>query len=209
MTWPSLSKVIKMPNRSFNRVLSAIVLGLVASSAQAHTGHGASGFFEGLSHPFGLDHLLAMVAVGMWSVSALPAKKMMWGPCTFLASLVVGATLGAAGLTVPYLENLTSLSVMVFGGMLVMAQLPIAPQKGLAVIAFGAALHGLTHGAESPETGFATYALGFFLTTAFLHLVGVFAAKGIRRWLPSASGGINATLGVLFSSTGLYLFSQL
>ena len=198
-----------MPNRPMNRVLSAIVLGLVASSAQAHTGHGTSGFFEGISHPFGLDHLLAMVAVGIWSVSALPAHKVGAGPATFLASLLLGAALGAMGVTVPYLENMISLSVLVFGAMLVLASLSITPQWGLPLIALGAGLHGLAHGSESPESGFAAYAVGFFLTTAVLHGGGVMAALGIRRWLPNLSGRITASLGILFGGTWLYLFSQI
>ena len=131
------------------------------------------------------------------------------GPATFLASLLLGAALGAMGVTVPYLENMISLSVLVFGAMLVLASLSITPQWGLPLIALGAGLHGLAHGSESPESGFAAYAVGFFLTTAVLHGGGVMAALGIRRWLPNLSGRITASLGILFGGTGLYLFSQI
>ena len=82
------------------------MLVLAASASQAHTGHGTSGIFEGLVHPFGLDHLLAMVAVGIWSVSALPKNKAWWGPATFMLSLVVSAAIGAMGVTIPLLEHL-------------------------------------------------------------------------------------------------------
>ena len=162
-------------HRQWNRVLVAAFLGLVASSSQAHTGHGTSGLYEGLTHPFGLDHLLAMVAVGIWSVSVLPTNKAWWGPATFMSSLAISAFFGAMGVTIPMLENLISLSVVLFGAMLVLAQVQISYKVGLALIAMAAALHGLAHGAESPEAGFLTYALGFLVTTATLHVGGVVA----------------------------------
>src|SRR3990167_7106000 len=74
------------------------------------TGHGAPSLMEGLAHPFGLDHLLAMVAVGVWSVSALPPGKAWQGPATFLLALVASAALGAAGVSLPFLEQGVALS---------------------------------------------------------------------------------------------------
>ena len=196
-------------HRQWSRVVLATVLGLAASASHAHTGHGTSGLYEGLSHPFGLDHLLAMVAVGLWSVSALPANKAWWGPATFMASLVVSAVLGALGVTAPFLENLISLSVVLFGAMLVLAQLKTSPKVGLALIALAAAMHGLAHGAESPESGFAFYALGFLVTTATLHFGGVIAGLAIKRYVPSKEKLITTTLGLLFGGAGIYLFSQI
>ena len=87
------------------RLTVALLLGLAASVSQAHTGHGTSGFYEGITHPFGLDHLLAMVAVGIWSVSALPSNKVWHGPATFMLSLIASATIGAMGIAVPLLET--------------------------------------------------------------------------------------------------------
>ncbi|MGQ3058942.1 MAG: HupE/UreJ family protein, partial [Nevskia sp.] len=140
-----------------------------AGAAQAHTGHGTSSLFEGLVHPFGPDHLLAMVAVGVWSVSALPASRAWQGPATFLLALIVSATLGMLGFTVPYLEHGVSLSVVLFGGMLQHARrATVSPANGLGLIAAAASLHGLAHGAETPESGFAGYAVGFLFTTARL-----------------------------------------
>lgn len=196
-------------HRQLNRVVVAIALGLAASASQAHTGHGTSSLYEGLSHPFGLDHLLAMIAVGIWSVSALPANKAWWGPATFMASLVISAVLGAVGVTVPHLENLISLSVVLFGAMLVLAQIKTSPKVGLALIALAAAMHGLAHGAESPESGFAFYAFGFLATTATLHFGGVAAGLGIKHYVPSKEKLITTTLGLLFGGAGVYLFSQI
>ena len=193
----------------WSRVVVAALLGLATSASQAHTGHGTSGLYEGLTHPFGLDHLLAMVAVGIWSVSALPANNAWWGPATFMTSLVISAVFGAMGVTIPLLENLISLSVVLFGAMLVLAQIQISSRIGLVLIALAASLHGLAHGAESPETGFVTYALGFLVTTAALHFGGVVAGLGIKRYLPSKQSLVTTTLGLLFGGAGVYLFSQI
>lgn len=184
-------------------------LALVAGLAQAHTGHGTTGVFEGLVHPFGQDHLLAMVAVGMWSVSALPANKAWWGPATFLLALVVGAALGAAGLTMPWLEQLISLSVVLFGVMLVASRQKMPLALGLGLIALASSMHGLAHGAETPDTGFASYAAGFLLTTATLHLGGVAAGLGVRRYLARTANWVITAMGTLLGGAGLYLFSQL
>lgn len=125
---------------------------------------------EGLLHPFGADHLLAMMAVGIWSVTALPAHKAWQGPATFMLALVLSAMLGASGVTIPYLEHAIALSVSLFGLMLVLSSQAVPKAFGLGLIAVAASLHGLAHGAETPETGFAGYAAGFLLTTAILHL---------------------------------------
>ena len=111
-----------MQAKHIRRATAAALLAGLAGAAQAHTGHGTHSLMEGLVHPFGLDHLLAMVAVGVWSVSALPQGKAWQGPATFLLALVISAALGAAGVTVPYLEHAISLSVVLFGLMLIVAQ---------------------------------------------------------------------------------------
>lgn len=199
-----------MQSKNIRRATAAALLATLASAAQAHTGHGTSSLFEGLVHPFGPDHLLAMVAVGVWSVSALPAHKAWQGPATFLLALIVSATLGMLGFTVPYLEHGVSLSVVLFGGMLLLARRStLPPSLGLGLIAAAASLHGLAHGSETPESGFAGYAVGFLLTTALLHAGGVGLGLGIRRWLAERSGWALGGLGALLSAAGLYLFGQL
>lgn len=180
----------------------------VSTGAMAHTGHGTESFMEGLVHPFGPDHLLAMMAVGVWSVSALPAQKAWQGPATFLLALVLSAVLGASGVTLPFLEHAIALSVVLFGAMLILAARPVPKAWGLGLIAAAASLHGLAHGAETPETGFIGYATGFLLTTAILHLSGVGVGLGIRRWLAERSGVVLRSLGTLLGFAGLYLFSQ-
>lgn len=198
-----------MKTQTTRGLIAATLLAGVAGAAQAHTGHGTSSLFEGLVHPFGADHLLAMVAVGVWSVSALPANKAWQGPAAFLLALIASATLGMLGFTVPYLEHGVSLSVVMFGAMLLLARRRMAPAIGLGLIAAAASLHGLAHGSETPESGFVGYAVGFLFTTALLHVGGVGMGLAIKRWLGERSGVVLGGLGALLSAAGLYLFGQL
>ncbi|MEZ5646038.1 MAG: HupE/UreJ family protein [Burkholderiaceae bacterium] len=191
------------------RLALAGLLLCVGGAAQAHTGHGTHSLMEGLSHPFGLDHLLAMVAVGVWSVSALPQGKAWMGPATFLMALVISAALGASGVTVPYLEHAIALSVVLFGLMLIVANRAMPVALGLGLIAAASSLHGLAHGAETPETGFTGYAAGFMLTTAVLHIGGVGIGLSIKRWLGERRGAVLGGLGAVVGAAGLYLFGQL
>ncbi len=200
---------MKNPSAHFVRFPLLAVLALVTGAAQAHTGHGTSGLSEGLAHPLGADHLLAMVAVGLWSVSALPAHKAWWGPATFMLALMFSAALGAMGLSLPFLEQMISLSVVLFGAMLVLTRTQMPTGLGLGLVALAASLHGLAHGAETPETGFAMYAAGFLATTAVLHFGGVAAGLGIRRYLATRATWVMAALGTLCGGAGVYLFSQL
>ena len=193
---------------SLKNALLLIAACAVSTGASAHTGHGTESLMEGLVHPFGLDHLLAMVAVGVWSVSALPAHKAWQGPATFLLALVVSAVLGASGVSVPFLEHSIALSVSLFGLMLIVAAKPMPKAFGLGLIAVAASLHGLAHGSETPESGFAGYAAGFLLTTAVLHLGGVGLGLGIRRKLAARSGVVLGGLGTALGVAGVYLFSQ-
>jgi urease accessory protein len=199
--------------RFFNAVAirTAALAALVLTSglAQAHTGHGTSGIAEGLAHPLGADHLLAMLAVGIWSVSALPANKAWWGPTTFILSLVVSAAFGAAGVSLPFLEQMIALSVVLGGGMLVFSRYKMPVALGLGWVALAASLHGLAHGSETPASGFATYAIGFLATTATLHFGGVAIGSGIRKLLADKASWALASLGALCSGAGVYLFSQL
>jgi urease accessory protein len=189
--------------------LFTAALATAAFAAQAHTGHGTHSLMEGLVHPFGLDHLLAMVAVGVWSVSALPAGKAWQGPAVFLLSLIVSATLGMLGVTLPYLEHGVSLSVVLFGLMLIVATRPASPVVGLCLIALASSLHGLAHGSETPESGFAGYAAGFLVTTAALHIGGVGIGLAIQRLMTERRGVALGGLGAALGGAGLYLFAQL
>lgn len=198
-----------MQYKNIRRAAAAALLAGLAGAAQAHTGHGTHSLMEGLVHPFGADHLLAMVAVGIWSVTALPKDKAWQGPAVFLLALIVSATLGMLGVSLPYLEHGVSLSVVLFGGMLLVATRPMSPSIGLGLIAIASSLHGLAHGSETPASGFAGYAVGFLFTTAALHIGGVGIGLSIKRWLSQHSGKVLGGLGTALSAAGVYLFSQL
>lgn len=200
---------MNLSNYKSVRNIAIGALALAVGLAQAHTGHGTSGFTVGLIHPLGLDHLLAMLAVGIWSVSALPANKVWWGPCAFMLTLIASAALGALGLTVPFLEHLISLSVVIFGAMLLLTRRKLPIAFGLGMVVLAASLHGLAHGAEAPQTGFASYAAGFLVTTGALHFGGVLTGLCIRRFIARRASCVIGGLGAVFGGTGLYLLSQL
>jgi urease accessory protein len=187
------------------------LLGLLATTgaAQAHTGHGTSSLFDGLVHPLGADHLLAMIAVGLWSATSLPAGKVWQGPATFMLALLASAALGMTGITVPMLEQMIALSVVLFGALLVMGRLHMPASIGLSLVAAAASLHGLAHAAEAPASGFVTYAVGFLASTALLHITGVAAGLGIRRYLARQSTWLLAAAGSLLGGAGLVLASSL
>jgi len=188
--------------KPLSRLLPALAVLLAASPAvQAHTGHGPHGVLDGLAHPLGLDHLLAMLAVGLWSVVALPPGRRVVGPAVFMAALLTGAVAGAAGMAMPLVETAIAASVVVLALMLaVPGRIGVAP--GLALVAAAGALHGLAHGAELPVGGsFAGYAAGFLVTTAVLHAVGLLAAVPLLAWHRIAWRLMSAGVGL----TGLLL----
>ena len=180
----------------------------VAGVAQAHTGHGTESLMTGLSHPFGLDHLLAMLAVGLWSAKNLPKREAWQGPATFMVTLILSALLGQAGFTIAWIENGIALSVLLFGLML-WQQNAMNKATGLTIMSAAAALHGLAHGSEAPDAGFTAYALGFLLTTACLHLSGLRIGFMIQSHFQNHQKMAFGAMGTLMSGAGLYLFSQI
>ncbi len=163
----------------------------VAGPALAHTGGSVSGFSAGLVHPvFGTDHLLAKLAVGLWS-AVQPATRAWQGPVLFVALLALGSLLGLAGLAVPFVEPGILASVVVLGAMILAARrLPAV--VGLAAIGGFALLHGHAHGSEAVGS-VAGYMAGFMLASAALHLGGFGLGRLLTRvgyGLPAAGIGI-------------------
>jgi urease accessory protein len=158
---------------------------LLPTAALAHPGHGA-GFVAGLQHPVtGTDHLLAMLAIGLWAAGL--GGKAVWAlPLTFLAALAAGGAGGhMAGMALPWVEQGILGSLVVLGAITALAwRLPLTWALGMAAL-FGA-LHGLAHGAESP-TGFLPYAAGFVLASALLHGAGLLLGR-----LPVVARGLGA-----------------
>lgn len=181
----------------------AVVVGpWLPQAAEAHTyGAAGAGFLDGLGHPLGgLDHLLAMVAVGLWAAQA-GGRAIWFVPAAFVAMMVVGGGLGAAGIGLPMVEAVVVTSVVALGVLIASAsRLPAA--ASMAVAGLFALFHGHAHGVEMPAAAsVALYSLGFVLTTAALHAAGVGLGLAGWRGMPAAlsriAGGAIAAVGGL------------
>jgi urease accessory protein len=152
----------------------------ISSSALAHPGHGADGFVHGFAHPFaGLDHLLAMLAVGLWAARFHGVPRWIL-PLAFVSFMALGG-----GLSLPMVEPMIAVSVLVLGlGAAIGSRLPVA--TGAAVTALFALYHGQAHFAEIPAGASAAgFALGMLSATALLHGAGLALALQLaraRRW---------------------------
>lgn len=176
--------------------------GLMATPVLAHTGEGASGFFAGILHPVtGLDHVVAMVAVGLWG--GILGKPALWQlPIAFPVMMAVAGAFGASGVALPGVETGIALSGLVLGGMVLFAvQVPL--WAAMAMVGVFAVFHGHAHGTELPVAANPmAYALGFVISTGALHLCGI-AVGALGRWpagrvLVRASGAAIALAGGAF-----------
>jgi urease accessory protein len=186
-------------------MIRILLLGLgciTAPSAFAHTfGAHGMGLVAGLSHPLlGLDHLLAMTAVGLWAAQ-LGGQALWRIPLAFVTSMAAGALLGAYGLTLPGVEAGIAVSVLLLGLLIAAAaRLPIA--AGMGLVALFALFHGHAHGLEMPQAAAPWgYGLGMLLSTALLHGLGVLAGIKVRQnFLRLAGPAISlAGLGLVIS----------
>jgi urease accessory protein len=181
----------------------AIALLGLPGLAEAHTGvHPliADGAAAGFAHPFsGFDHLLAMVAVGLWA-SSLGGVARWAVPSSFIAIMTLGAALGANGLALPAVEPMIALSVVALGVMVALSvRVPTA--AAAAMVAVFGLFHGFAHGAEMPAMAQPiAYGLGFVAATALLHGVGLALGASLPRLAPARTlrlaGGAIAAAGV-------------
>lgn len=189
--------------------LGAALTAVLPAAALAHaTGDVGGGFVSGLTHPiFGLDHLVAMVAVGVWGAQlGMPMKLAL--PLAFPLMMAVGALLGMAGAPLPGLELGVSLSAVALG---VAVFLNWRPSQAVAValVAVFAAYHGHAHGGElDPSASPAAYSAGFLLMTGLLHLAGIGVGELARALREPAlgfrvAGGAVAAVGALFTASNL------
>jgi len=178
--------------------LLAIAAG-AAAPAEAHTfGAAGAGLAEGFAHPLlGLDHLLAMLGVGVWAAQLGGGAR--WRvPAAFVAVMALGGLVGASGLQLPLVELGIAGSVLVVGA-LIAAGARLGTVPAMALVAAFALFHGHAHGAEMPAAANATlYGLGFVVATALLHAAGFGAAELAKRpLLLRLGGGAIAATGVL------------
>lgn len=155
-------------------LLGAAAMALVATPAFAHTGVGiAGGVAAGMIHPIsGLDHVLAMVTVGLLA-GQMGGRALWLVPSTFVLVMALGGVLGIAGVGLPFIEIGIALSVVVLGAAVALhLRAPVA--VAMALTGIFAVFHGHAHGGEMPENAAGlAYGLGFVLATAGLHAVGI------------------------------------
>ncbi len=183
--------------------LTALLLAL-AGPAAAHPGHEVSGFL----HPFtGIDHLLAMVGVGIWSAFLAvrkPAAALLV-PATFLAMMAVGATAGFAGTKLPLVEAVVLGSVFIFGGLSMNAvRLPAA--AAMTVAGLFAFFHGYAHALEAPGAGAGAYILGFLAASTLLQAAGLGLGQAALRLFGDL--GLSAMGGAVVAGGALVLIAQ-
>lgn len=158
---------------------------MIATAAQAHTGVGTTaGFASGFAHPlFGADHLLAMVAVGLWA--ALQGGRALWAvPLAFVGAMVAGGAFAMAGGALPAVEIGIAGSVLALGA-LVAWNPRLHTGVAMAIVAAFAVFHGHAHGTEMPSAASGLlYGLGFALATAALHGAGIGLGLAVKLGLP-------------------------
>ncbi|WP_213955061.1 HupE/UreJ family protein [Variovorax sp. dw_954] len=186
---------------TFLALLVALPLAAAAHVGVDGAAHHAAGFAQGFLHPFtGMDHLAAMVGVGLWSaLAARGARDLAWAPLGFAAMLLAGALLGLAGVQVPAVEPMIAASLLVVG-LLVATRLRLPGPVAAAVVGVFAVFHGVAHGYElSGETGAAAAVAGMVLATILLHIAGIAVGWVLRRrgtLLPRIAGAAVALFGV-------------
>ncbi|WP_448206114.1 HupE/UreJ family protein [Azospirillum sp. sgz302134] len=191
-----------MKRFAFASAAVAAALAVLPNAALAHTfGAHDAGLVHGFLHPVGgWDHLLAMVAVGLWAAQRGGAALWLL-PASFVSAMIGGGLIGLSGVELPSVELGIALSVAVLGGLVALqSRLPLLASAGM--VALFALFHGHAHGAEMPEAAQPLlYGLGFAVSTALLHGAGIGAALSLRRFAEGRTGtlalrGAGALIGL-------------
>ena len=171
---------------------------LVPSLAVAHPGHESAGFLPGMLHPLsGMDHVLAMAAVGVFAAQ-LGGRALWQVPLSFVVLMGFGAILGILGIPVPLIELGIAASVITLGALIAFkASVPLTLASGL--VGFFALFHGYAHGAEMPSTvSAASYGAGFVAATLGLHALGLALGAAVSKAAARLAG-----LGLMMAGAGL------
>jgi urease accessory protein len=169
----------------------------------AHTNAGeTTGLMHGMSHPVGgADHLLAMLAVGLWAVQT--GGRAVWiVPAAFVMVMILGGVLGFSGIAIPFIEEGILVSVLVLGTLIAGAfKFPIVIST--MVVGVFAIFHGHAHGTEMPlAMGAFSYSIGFALATAMLHVMGMAAGFWLQKLNLEM---LNRVMGGAIALSGIYL----
>jgi urease accessory protein len=195
------------------RILPGFIL-LLPTMAYAHLGndaglHHVSAFLAGFIHPFtGLDHMLAMISVGIWSVqafresrsqvSARVSAKVWIVPLAFAGLMLAGGVLGIAGVRTPLVEPMIAASLLVLG-LFVALRVKLPLPAGAAMVGTFAIFHGLAHGSELPAGHALALLSGMVIATMLLHVTGMLLGRFVMErnvWLPRIAGAAAAAFGV-------------
>ncbi|MEJ2620073.1 MAG: HupE/UreJ family protein [Candidatus Thiodiazotropha sp.] len=193
---------------TYYRYPISLLLATVSSTALAHSVHvSGNAFMSGLGHPvLGLDHLLAMVAVGL--VSTVMGSRAIWQvPLAFVVAMVAGGLLGGYNIELPGVEIGITASVIALGAVLAIGRTVSFPLTLTFVALFGV-MHGHAHGAEMPELAEPfLYGLGFISGTIGLHLLGV--SLGLLSTHIPRGAELLRVAGLAGFGVGVYLFGHL
>ncbi len=186
-------------------VLAALLL--ISGPAAAHTEVDVpGGLLSGFLHPLtGLDHLVAMVAVGLWGAQL--GKPGIWVlPICFPAVMALGGVLGILGVPLPATELVVALSALVLGFAVAMA-LRVPFWAAAAVVGVFAVFHGYAHGTEMPGAANAlAYGVGFVVATGTLHAAGILIGV-LTRW-PAGAQAVRALGAAIAGLGGVFLLSM-
>ena len=190
----------------FKRI-SIAAAGLAATTlpAFAHLNpeeHGS--FMAGFSHPlFGADHILAMVAVGIWAAQ-IGGRALWVVPSAFVGTMAIGFMMALGGIDLPFVEPAILASVIALGLLVAMAaRFPVS--AAAAVVGIFALFHGHAHGGELGSAGALQFGVGFVIATALLHVAGIAAGLGVSRLGTVASriiGALTALAGLTLAFGG-------
>lgn len=177
---------------------------LIATPAFAHPGHGDPlGLTHGFMHPLnGLDHVLAMIAVGLYAAQ-LGGRAIWVLPAAFMTSMIAGGALGFAGIPVPMVEQGIALSVIVMGSAIALGvKMPIG--VGIALVGLFAIFNGHAHGSEGAGVAsFLPYTAGFIAATFVLHMTGIALGLGLNRLQPRNALVLKSVAGTSGALAGI------
>lgn len=189
-------------NKHISRLLAVACIFALPTTVFAHPGHGVGSFFSGVTHPVtGWDHMVVMLAVGLWSASVMRNK--VWVPvAVFTGSMLAGLALGLSGMAISNVELGITASI-IFMGLLLLSSRQTATMLSTCVIGFFAMFHGYAHGVEMPHMASTwVFAAGMLITTLMLHLAGI----GLGQLSVSLRmARLNQLLGAMLSGLGLWL----
>lgn len=189
------------------KMLLAMFLVLFSTLAMAHPGHAEHGALAGFLHPLtGVDHLLVMVAIGMWAAK-LGGSARWQLPVTFVLVMAFGAAIAMSGLMPANISGESveigvSASVLAMG-LLLLIQSPLKRMLQIALTAVFAMLHGFAHGLELSFSSGWSVMLGMLLATALLHAIGLLLSSGRVK----TAMRLNVVMGGLMLLTGAYLLA--